>query len=171
VKLTISSTEGKTLILKIAKPGEILGLTAVLTGKPYEASAETLHPCQIAVIRGGDFLRFVNKHPDVSQAIVKQLNSNYHRACEQLRTVSLSGTVQERLARLLLDWTAAAEQTESGTRIPLRLTREEIAECIGSSRETVTRAFSEFKSRHVITLKGSTLMISDRAALESFVTV
>lgn len=171
VKLTISSSEGKTLILKIAKPGDILGLTAVLSGRPYEVSAETLHPCQIAFVRRNDFLRFVSKHPEVSQAIVEQLSSSYHGACERLRTVGLSGTVQGRLAKLLLDWTVGAEKTKLGTRIQLRLTHEEIAECIGSSRETVTRTFSEFRSRHLVTLKGSTLMISNRSALESFVIV
>lgn len=171
VKLTISSSEGKTLILRIAKPGEILGLMAVLSGKPYEVSAETLHPCQIAFVRRDDFLRFVAQHSEVSQAIVKQLSANYQGACEQLRTVGLSESAQGRLAKLLLDWSTEAEQSKSGNKIQLRLTHEEIAECIGSSRETVTRTFSEFKSRHLVALKGSTLMISDRAALESFVTV
>lgn len=171
VKLTLSSSEGKTLILRIAKPGEILGLMAVLSGKPYELSAETLHPCRIAFVRRDDFLRFVAQHPDVSEAIVKQLSANYQGACEQLRTVGLSASAQGRLAKLLLDWSAEGEQTKLGTQIQLHLTHEEIAECIGSSRETVTRTFSEFRNQHLVTLKGSTLMISDRAALESLVTV
>jgi CRP/FNR family transcriptional regulator, cyclic AMP receptor protein len=170
VKLTISSSEGKTLILRVAKPGEILGLMAVISGKPYEVSAETLHPCQIAFVRREDFLRFMAQHPEASQAIVKQLSSNYRGACEQLRTVGLSVSAQGRLAKLLLDWSADADPTNLGTKIQVRLTHEEIAECIGSSRETVTRTFSEFKSKHLLTLKGSTLMISDRTGLESFVT-
>lgn len=170
VKMSISSSEGKTLILRIAKPGEILGLMAVLSEKPYEVTAETLRPCQIAFVRRVDFVRFVAQHPEVSQAIVKQLSANYHGACEQLRTVGLSATAQGRLAKLLLDWSAEAERTMPGTRVQMPLTHEEIAEFIGSSRETVTRTFSEFKSRHLVTLKGSTLMISDRAALEDFVT-
>jgi CRP/FNR family transcriptional regulator, cyclic AMP receptor protein len=170
VKLTISSSEGKTLILRITKPGEILGLMAGLSGKPYEVTAETLHPCQIAFVRRDDFLRFVARHPEASQGIVKQLSSNYHGACEQLRTVGLSLSAPEKLARLLLDLSAGAEETKSGIRFKLPLTHEEIAEFIGSSRETVTRTLSEFKSQQLLTLKGSTLMISDRAALETFVT-
>jgi len=63
VKLTISSSEGKTLILRIAKPGEILGLMASISGKPYEVTAETIHPCQVAFVRRDDFLRFVAQHP------------------------------------------------------------------------------------------------------------
>jgi CRP/FNR family cyclic AMP-dependent transcriptional regulator len=171
IKLTISSSEGKTLILRIAKSGEALGLMSVLSGQPYEVTAETLHPCQIAFVRRDDFLRFMAQNPEISQAIVRQLSSNYSGACEQLRTVGLSASAQGKLAKLLLDWSAGAEQTKLGTRIQLPLTHEEIAEFIGSSRETVTRTFSEFRSRHLVTLKGSNLTISDRAALETFVTV
>ena len=56
VKLSISSSAGKTLILRIAKPGEILGLMATVSGRPYEVTAETLHPCQVSFIRRDDFL-------------------------------------------------------------------------------------------------------------------
>lgn len=170
VKLTISSTEGKTLILRIAKAGEILGLMAVLAGKPFEATAEALRPCQVAFVRRAEFLRFAAQHPGVFQAMVRQLSSNYYGACEQLRTVALSASAQGRLARLLLDWSSEAEETELGSCVQLPLTHEEIAEFIGSSRETVTRTFSELKMQHLVTVKGSTLTISDRAGLEKLVT-
>jgi len=169
VKLSVSSSEGKTLILRIAKPGEILGLTAVMAGTPYEVTAETLRPCQVAFIRRDDFLRFVAQHPEIYQSMAKQLAAFYDDACEQLRTVGLSASAPERLARLLLDWSEGAEQTKVGTRVTLPLTHEEIGEFIGSSRETVTRAFSDFKNRHLIALKGSTVTIPNRAALENLV--
>ncbi|MGA8145522.1 MAG: Crp/Fnr family transcriptional regulator [Candidatus Acidiferrales bacterium] len=170
VKLTISSSEGKTLILRIAKPGEVLGLMATLSGQPYEVTAETLRPSQIAFVRRDDFQRFVAQHPEASQGIVKQLSSNYYGACEQLRTVGLSASAPEKLARLLLEWTAGAAETKVGAQITMRLTHEEIAEFIGSTRETVTRTLSDFKSRRLVTTKGSTLSIPSRAALEDFVT-
>ena len=165
VKLTISSSEGKTLILRIAKAGEILGLMSVPSGKPYEVTAETIRPSQIAFVRREDFLRFVAQFPEATQGIVKQLSSNYNMACEQLRTVGLSASAPEKLAKLLLDWSAGAEETKAGTRITMPLTHEEIAEFIGSTRETVTRTLSEFRSRNLVTLKGSTLMIASRTAL------
>jgi CRP/FNR family transcriptional regulator, cyclic AMP receptor protein len=171
VKLSISSSEGKKLILRIARAGEILGLMATLSGKPYEVTAETSRPCQITFVKQENFLWFVAQHPEASQKVISQLNSNYQRACEQLRTVGLAASTGERLAKLLLDWSAQAEQTKLGTRIAFPLTHEEIAECIGTSRETVTRTLSEFRNRNIVTLKGSTLLISNRAALEKFVTV
>lgn len=167
IKLTISSSEGKTLILRIAKPGEVLGLMATLSGEPYELTAETLRPCQVAFIRREEFLRFIARHPEVTLGIVKQLSANYHSACDQLKTVGLSSSAPEKLARLLLGWSAGGEETKLGTRITMPLTHQEIAEFIGSSRETVTRTLSDFRSRHLVTLKGSTLMIANRPALQA----
>jgi CRP/FNR family transcriptional regulator, cyclic AMP receptor protein len=167
VKLSISSSTGKTLILRIAKPGEILGLMATMSNSPYEVTAETLHPCQVAFIRREDFLRFVAKNPEAYQGLVKQLTALYSGACEQLRTVGLSASAPEKLARLLLDWSAEANDTRQGALIKLPLTHEEIAEFIGTTRETVTRTLSEFKSRQLVALQGSSLLISNRPGLEA----
>lgn len=167
VKLSISSSGGKTLILRIAKAGEIVGLMATMSGAPYEVTAETLHPCQVAFIRRDDFLRFVDKHLEVYQGVVRQLSTLYSGACEQLRTVGLSTSAPEKLARLLLDWSADAKETKQGRQIKLPLTHEEIAEFIGTTRETVTRTLSEFRGRQLVALQGSTLMISNRPGLET----
>jgi CRP/FNR family cyclic AMP-dependent transcriptional regulator len=166
VKLSISSSSGKTLILRIAKAGEILGLMAVMAGTSYEVTAETLHPCQVAFLRRDDFLRFAAKHPEAYQGVVRQLTSLYSGACEQLRTVGLSTSAPEKLARLLLDWSADAKDTKLGMPVKLPLTHEEIAEFIGTTRETVTRTLSEFKRRNLVVLHGSTLTISNRPALQ-----
>jgi len=168
VKLSISSPEGKIMIMRIARAGELLGLMATIAGTPYEVTAETIHPCQVAFVRRDDFLRYVASHSEASQNVVRQMSSQYRGACEQLRTVGLSASAQEKLARLLLTWTEGIQQTKEGTRIKLPLTHEEIAEFIGTTRETVTRTLSEFKVRHLVAIQGSTLMIPNRAALESF---
>ncbi len=167
VKLSISSSGGKTLILRIARPGEVLGLMATLSGVPYEVTAETIRPCQVAYIRREDFLRFIAKHPEAYQNVMRQMTSLYQGACNQLRTVGLSSSAPEKLARLLLDWSANGKETEQGTQVKLPLTHEEIAALIGTTRETVTRTLSEFKSNHLVALHGSNLMISNRPALES----
>ena len=169
VKLSINSSEGKTLIMRIAKAGELLGLMAAMAGTPYEVTAETIRPSQVAFVRREDFLRLLAKHPEASQNVVKQMSSEYRGACQQLRTVGLSNSAQEKLARLLLTWSEGIQQTKGGTRIKLPLTHEEIAEFIGTTRETVTRTLGEFKVRHLVSIQGSTLMIPNRAALESFV--
>jgi CRP/FNR family cyclic AMP-dependent transcriptional regulator len=167
VKLSISSTEGKTLIMRIARAGELLGLMAAVANLPYEVTAETMRPCQVAFVRREDFLRFLGRHSEASENVVRQMSSQYRGACQQLHTIGLSASAQEKLARLLLSWTEGIQQTKEGTRIKLPLTHEEIAEFIGTTRETVTRTLSDFKGRHLVTVRGSTLMIPNRAALES----
>ena len=168
VKLSISSSEGKTLIMRIAKSGEVLGLMAALSVGPYEVTAETIRPCQVAFVRREDFQRFVANHLEASQAIARQLTLQYQSACEQLRTVGLSASAQEKLARLLLSWASGTPETKGGTRIALPLTHEEIAEFIGSTRETVTRTLSEFRGQNLVAIKGATMTIPNRAALEAY---
>jgi CRP/FNR family transcriptional regulator, cyclic AMP receptor protein len=168
VKLSISSSEGKILIMRVAKAGEILGLMAGMSGGPYEVTAETIRPCQVAFIRREDFQRFVAKYPGASQGVARQMTMQYQAACEQLHTLGLSASAQEKLARLLLTWSAGMQETKEGTRIKMPLTHEEIAEFIGTTRETVTRTLSEFKILHLVTIQGATVMIPNRAALESY---
>jgi len=167
VKLSINSSEGKTLILRIAKPGDVLGLMATLSNHPHEVTAETLHPCQISFVRREDFLHLLAEHPEVYQNVAAQLSAQYQVACEQLRTLGLSGSVTSKLARLLLDWSAAGGTTRDGARTTLPLTHEEIGEFIGTSRETVTRTLSDFRNRQLVAIHGSTLTIPNRAALET----
>ncbi len=170
IKLSITSSRGKSLILRIVKPGEIMGLMAVFSNRPYEVTAETLRPSRVCFIRRQEFVRFLAQYPETYQNVAQQLSANYHTACEQLRTVGLSATAPVKLARLLLEWSSRAEPSESkeGVPVKLRLTHEEMAECIGSTRETVTRTLSEFKNRRLLAMNGCTLIIPSRTALESY---
>lgn len=165
MKLTMSSRGGKTLILRLARPGEMLGLMASMSGSPYEATVEALEPCQVAFIRHDDFSRFIAKYPEVYQAMLRQLSAQYYGTCEQMRTIALSTSSREKLARLLLHWSYEGKETKEGTRISVPLTHEQIAECVGSTRETVTRTLGEFRTKHLVMLKGATMVIPDRAAL------
>jgi len=171
VKLSISSSEGKKLILRMTKPGEVLGLGSALSGIAHEVTAETLRPCQVAFIPRDAFLRFMSKHPEAYPVVSAQLGSQYQIACEQLRNLALSASAPGKLAKLLLDFSITGQQTKEGSRVKLPLTHEEIAEFIGTTRETVTRTLGDFKNQHLVELRGSTLVIEDRAALEEFVTV
>jgi CRP/FNR family transcriptional regulator, cyclic AMP receptor protein len=167
VKLSINSSEGKRLILSIAKAGEVLGLSSVLSGLPSEMTAEVLYPARIAVIDRDQFIAYMGRHPEVYQVVTQELSLQYKIACEQLRTVALSGSAPEKLARLLLDWSENGQKTEAGTRVRFSLTHEEIGEFIGASRETVTRTLSSFKSRRLVAFHGSILTIPSKVALES----
>lgn len=167
VKLSMGSKEGKTLILQIAYPGEVLGLMAAVADTLYETTAETLRASQVAFVPRDEFLKFINRHPQAYRSVVRDVISKYGAACDQLRTVGLSSTPR-RLARLLLEWfDRSAEREQGWGLIELPLTHEEIGGLIGSSRETVTRTLSDFKDRHLITTNGGLVKINDRKALEA----
>ena len=169
VKLSICSSDGKTLILKIAEVGEVLGLSASVSGKPYELTAETLDPCQVNFVKREDFLRFLREHNDVCLRVAEQLSEKYNTACHEIRSLGLAHSAAEKLAKLLLEWSMKNGGAREPDRMKLTLTHEEIAQMIGTSRETVTRLFADFKKRQLIQLKGSTLVIRNRTALEHLV--
>lgn len=166
VKLSFTSSEGRTLVLRIARPGEVLGLLSTLTGNPYKFTAKTRQPCQIAFVSGNDFKKFLRKHPGVFQSVARQLGRQYESACEQLRTVGLGASVFERMGKFLLNWSAERAAVENGAPFTLPLSHEEIAEHIGSTRESVTRAMGDFRSSGLIETDGWTFAIVDRAALQ-----
>ena len=167
VKLSLSSSDGKTLILKIAEPSEVLGLSATVSGKPYELTAETIDPCQVNFVKREDFLRFLREHSDVCFRVAQQLSDKYSAACHEIRSLGLAYSAAEKLAKLLLEWASKeGEPGEQGSRVKLDLTHEEIAEMIGTSRETVTRLFADLRKRQIVHVKGATLLIRNRAVLE-----
>ena len=166
VKLSINSPGGRTMIVKLAEPGEVLGLSATISGKPYEVTAETIDPCQINFVKREDFLRFLKEDVEACFKVAEQLGEKYHNACKEVRSLGLSHSAAEKLASLLLEWSSkngAAGKPEG--RLTLRLTHEEIAQMIGTSRETVTRLFADLKKRQILQSKGSTLVIRNSGAL------
>ncbi len=166
VKLSINSPSGKTMIVKLAEPGEVLGLSATISGKPYEVTAETIDPCQVNFVKRDDFLRFLKDDVAACFKVAEQLSEKYHNACNEVRSLGLSHSAAEKLAKLLLEWSSKnGEAGKPEPRLKLRLTHEEIAQMIGTTRETATRLFAELKRRQIVQSKGSTLVIHNKAAL------
>ena len=103
---------------------------------------------------------------EVCFKVAEQLSEKYHNACKEVRSLGLSHSAAEKLAKLLLEWSSKnGEAAKPEPRLKIRLTHEEIAQMIGTSRETVTRLFAEMKKRQIVQSKGSTLVIRNTAAL------
>jgi CRP/FNR family cyclic AMP-dependent transcriptional regulator len=168
-KLMTTNSDGRSLIVKIAQPGDILGLHSVVSGKPYELAVETLQPSQLAFIGRDDFLRFLKSHGDACLQAATQLSQECQAAYDVIRSIGLSHSVSEKMARLLLQWSVDAKLVGGALRMKLSLTHEEMAQLIGTSRETVTRTLSQFKKQRVLELAGSTLVIRNKAALQRLV--
>ena len=168
VKLSISGSDGKTLILKIAEAGEVLGLAAAVSGKPYEATAEAQEACQVSFVQREAFGRLMREHGELALRVAEHLSGTYIAACRQLRALTSRGAA-EKFAKVLLEWPINARNGRRPGRLEVALTHEEIAQIIGTSRETVTRLFADFKKKQLIQRNGSTLIIRNRPVLETMI--
>jgi CRP/FNR family transcriptional regulator len=168
VKLSTTSREGKVLVLKLVEPGEVMGLSAVISEEAYEVTAETIGPCLVNFVERDGLLKLIEHNGELglrsAQAVSREFQSTYRDIHELVLSRSSSG----KLARLLLSWVNRRD-TDAGheLRIQAPVTHEEMAQRIGASRETVTRLLSELKKKDFIRLEGSTLVIKNRTALEA----
>jgi len=166
VKLSTSSADGRTLILRISDPGELLGLPATISGRAYEVTADVVEPTQANFISQTDFLNFLKEFGEAALRVAQELSDSYQTAFAEMRTIGLSHSAREKLARFILDW-GSNHSSENGTvKFNLTLTHEEIAQMIGSSRETVTRILGDFKKNNLLQVKGSSVTLKDKPGLE-----
>jgi len=168
VKLSAGSADGKSLIVRIANGGEIIGLPGTISKKPYELTAEALEPLQANFIARESFLGFLREHGEAALRVAQILSDIYYATCQEVRYLGLSSSAAEKLARFLLDWNANHRQDSDSSRSVLTLTHEEIAEMLGTSRETVTRLFADFKRQQLVEVCGSSLVITDKPGLQQF---
>jgi len=164
VRLSTASADGRSIIVRIAGPGEVLGLSATVVGRACELTAETLEPARIKVISREGFRQWLRVHPELAFQIAQELAEEYNNTCQQLRTMLLSHTAAQRLARTLLQFVRNAVPKKDG-RVQFTVTHQQMAEMIGSSRETVTRLLTSFRQKGLIEMENSTLLVRDRDAL------
>jgi len=163
-KLTATSKSGESIILRLAEPGELLGLSSMIADTAYTATAETLTPAQVAFIQTRKFQRFLRSHPDVSVRVAEHLSMELHKSWEQARLLALAPSTRAKLVQLLLEWSEEHGTAEAeGMSVPFHMTHEEIGRIIGASRETVSRLLSDFKRRKLIRIKaGSIFFVPDQ---------
>lgn len=165
VKISVSSREGKTMILKVAEAGRVLGLSAAMSGSQHESTAEALEPCVVTAIAVRDFLRLLSRHPEAAMEATRWVLNEYQAVFNDVCRLALPATVAGRLANLLLDWRKKS-QGQITARYTMVLTHEEIASMTGTSRETVTRVLRQFQREKLISIKGASLTVLQPQALE-----
>jgi CRP/FNR family cyclic AMP-dependent transcriptional regulator len=167
VKLSTTSKEGKVLILKQAEAGEVLGLSAAISGTNYEMTAETAVPCQLNFIGRQDLMTLLQKESEAGVHAALWLSREFQGAYRDIHDLVLARSSSGKLARLLLSCAPPAVLESREQRLRSAMTHEEMAQRIGSSRETVTRLLSDLKKKRLIRLEGATLVIRDRTGLEA----
>lgn len=168
--VSISSREGRIVMLRLAQPGDVLGLNSVLRNSLYDTTVKTVEPCRTDFISRIDLIELMGTQAG-AQAVLNLLSRELTELTDRAKLLLLPQTVQGRLAKLLLEWT---EENGSDTSYPARLdkvfTHEEMAQMICSSRETVTRLLASLSKQQVIRVTTDSILICDRIALQNIAT-
>jgi CRP/FNR family cyclic AMP-dependent transcriptional regulator len=167
VKLSVTSRDGKTVILRIAEAGQVLGVSAALGNNQHELTAEAIEFCVVRAVPTKDFLSFLAKHPEAAMEATRCVLQEYQMVFKDVCRLALPSTVAGRLANLLLEWRKGPLPTSQvRPRFTMALTHEEIAGMAATSRETVTRVFNQFERERLISIKGSSLTVLQPEALQ-----
>jgi CRP/FNR family transcriptional regulator len=164
-KVSMTARDGKTVIAKIASHRKVVGLSAVVTGRPSPVTVTTLGPCQIKFVEEKEFIESL-KHPAAALNSGVELSREVQSTFDNVQGMIEARSSTGRLVRLLLSWTAEGAGNRE-LRLHPEYTHEEIAQMIGSSRETVTRLLGDLKKRELIRREGPALVIPDRIALQA----
>ncbi len=167
IKLTKSSQDGRTLIVKVAKAGDVLGLTAALRHAPYEVTAQAIEPSHVMTFSRTDFLHFLERHPEGSLHAAESLSKEYLSVLNEACRLALAPTIAGRVAHLLLELAREEDVLPSPQpEIHMPLKHEDLASMLGSSRESVTRALNELKRQKIISIRGTKIILLRSDALE-----
>jgi CRP/FNR family transcriptional regulator, cyclic AMP receptor protein len=169
LKLTAGKPEDRHMIVRVAGPGSMLGLYAVLSHGVYEVTAESLTAAQLRPVERERFLNFLRNHKEAQLRAVQCICQEYRFALQDACRIALAETVAARLARLLVELAhQIGEHTEKGEfRFPLLLTHEEMASMTCTTRETVTRTLGQFRKDGLITIEDSVVTLHDTNRLQS----
>jgi CRP/FNR family transcriptional regulator, cyclic AMP receptor protein len=169
LKLAAGQRGDRKMIVRVAGPGSILGLYAVLAHGVYEVSAESLTATQLRPVERERFLAFLRNHKEAQARAVQCICQEYRFALQDACRLALSETVATRLARLLLELAhqIGEDMPEGGFRFPLLLTHEEMASMTSTTRETVTRTLGQFRKDGWISIEGSLVILHQPGRLHA----
>ena len=156
-KVTKASEDGREKIMNFLEAGAFFGDMALLGDETRSASVKTLEDSVLLALSRRDFIDLLRQSPDLSLAVIEELANRLRETNEQARSLSFQG-VEER-TRNLFDRIAREEDAAPGHRITPALTHQQIADMVGTSRETVTRAIKQLKGSGWLSQEGKRYVI------------
>jgi CRP/FNR family transcriptional regulator len=167
VKITKISHEGKEIILEVISPTDIFGGVAVIRGFPYPANAVAMEDSEVLKISRKNLMRIVDRFPNVMYCIAMQLGDRMKSSYDSLKNIALE-RVESRIAALLLKLAGKVGiESKTGTLIDMRLTKQDVADMVGTTVETSIRTFSKFKKQGLVAESGGKFVIRDKDGLTS----
>ncbi len=168
VKVTKISHDGKEIILEIISPYDIFGGVAVLRNFPYPANAVAMEDSEILKISRKNLMRLVDRFPNLMFCIALQLGDRMKSSYDSLKNIALE-RVEARIAALLLKLgNKVGVETDAGLMIDMRLTKQDVADMVGTTVETSIRTFSKFRKDGLVMDSDGKIIIKDREGLMRF---
>lgn len=167
IKITKLSQEGKELILEIIPPLDFFGGLAVLRGFPYPANAIAMDDAELLRISRSNILRILDRFPSLMYCMAMQLGDRMKESHEALKNIALE-RVESRIASLLLKLSdKTGNKTGEGIMIDMKLTKQDIAEMVGTTVETSIRTMSKLRKLGIIIEKDGRIIITNLDKLKA----
>lgn len=163
VHIVKSGAEGREMVLEVIAPGELFGAVVALQNKPYPASAVSAETGVVWRMPASLARELAQKYPSLRAAILEQVSTRLRDAHERLRSVALE-RVEQRLARMLLTLSGKIGQPQAGTTL-LNVTRQELADMIGTTVETTIRITSKWQQAGIITSSRNEIVLTEPESL------
>ena len=170
VKITKLSHDGKEIIIELISPGDLFGGFAVLKGFPYPANAIAMEDCDAVRISRHNLMGIIERFPHFMYDITANLGERVREFSDTLKNIALE-RVESRIAALLIKLAEkTGEKTAAGAiEITMRLTKQDIAEMVGTTVETAIRVMSKFRKAAYLKDVEGKIVITDLAGLKSIV--
>ncbi|MEA2509977.1 MAG: family transcriptional regulator, cyclic receptor protein [Actinomycetota bacterium] len=159
VKVMVTSEEGEEMVLVTLRPGDTFGELSLVDGGPRSASAEAVEPTRVLIITRSVLLELLEKHPSLTDSLLRSLGSLARRLTEQAADLVFLD-IHGRMAKLLLTLADdRGKQTGDGIVLDLNLTQADLAAMVGGSRQSVNQTLRSFESRGYLAIEGRTITL------------
>ncbi len=165
IKIYKSDSNGNQQIVRLAGPGDLVGFRSLLAKQPYTATAETIENARICFVDKTTFLHLIESHPVTALSVIENLAKELGNAENNIMKM-VHRNVRERLAELFLNFQFKyGNKVGKNIELDIHLSREEMAQLIGTTQESVIRLMSEFKQDKIINVEGRKITIINLDAL------
>jgi len=165
-KLSKLSDNGKDQIVKLVKPGELLGQRSMISDEPANLSAIALEDMEVCFIPRSEVMQFFNENNQFSMNVMKTICEDLKGADDHMVNMAQK-TVRQRLVETLIYLEETFGKNEDGS-LHIQLSREELAGMIGTATESCIRLLSELNKSNLIELNGKKIFITDKNKLKRF---
>jgi CRP/FNR family cyclic AMP-dependent transcriptional regulator len=166
IKISVTSGDGKEIVLNIMRDGDLFGEIALLDGGPRTADAQAMVASELLVLDRRDFVAFLERTPSVALNLIKVIAGRLRNTSEQVEDVAAFDRAA-RLARALLRLAERfGEETEEGVRLDLTITQSDIGNLVGMPRESMNKQLSEWRAAGIILFERGVVTIKDSEALD-----